>query len=71
MAYGTLGYGGYRYRVAGTAPVRNSDERGWGSSFTIGAGFEYRPTDRFGVRVDFRHLDNQMSHLLIGVPVRF
>jgi outer membrane immunogenic protein len=69
MAYGTLGYGGHRYRLGGTATVSQSNK--WGSSFTIGAGFEYQASDRTGVRLDFRHLDNQMSHLLIGVPVRF
>jgi outer membrane immunogenic protein len=69
LAYGTLGYGGHRYRLDGSAVVENAHE--WGSSFTIGAGLEYRASDRIGVRLDFRHLDNQMSHLLIGVPVRF
>jgi outer membrane immunogenic protein len=69
MAYGTFGYGGHRYRLGGTATVADSHE--WGSSFTIGAGFEYRASDRIGIRLDFRHLDNQMSHLLVGVPVRF
>ena len=69
LAYGTFGYGGHRYRLEGTARVE--DARRWGSSFTIGAGFEYRASDRFGVRLDFRHLDNQMSHILVGIPVRF
>jgi outer membrane immunogenic protein len=69
IAYGTLGYGGHRYRLAGSAIVGNAQE--WGSSFTIGAGLEYRATDRVGIRLDFRHLDNQMSHLLVGLPVRF
>jgi outer membrane immunogenic protein len=69
LAYGTLGYGGHRYRLGGSALVENARE--WGSSFTIGAGLEYRASDRVGVRLDFRHLDNQMSHLLIGVPIRF
>lgn len=69
MAYGTFGYGGHRYRLSGGAVVVNANESG--SSFTVGAGFEYRASDRIAVRLDFRHLDNQMSHLLIGVPVRF
>lgn len=69
IAYGTFGYGGHRYRLAGSAVVGNAKD--WGSSFTIGAGLEYRATDRVGVRLDFRHLDNQMSHLLVGVPIRF
>jgi outer membrane immunogenic protein len=71
LAYGTFGYGGHRYRITGTATVTDSPANGWGSSFTIGAGFEYRASDRMGVRLDFRHLDNQMSHLLIGLPIRF
>lgn len=69
LAYGTLGFGGHRYRLKNTANVVNTDESG--SSFTIGAGLEYRATDRVGIRLDFRHLDNQMSHILVGVPVRF
>jgi outer membrane immunogenic protein len=69
LAYGTFGYGGHRYRLGGNANI--SDAHEWGSSFTIGAGFEYRASRRVGVRLDFRHLDNQMSHLLVGVPIRF
>jgi len=69
MAYGTFGYGGHKYRLGGTADIDNAHE--WGSSFTIGAGFEYRLSRAVGVRLDFRHLDNQMSHILIGVPIRF
>ena len=69
LAYGTFGYGGHRYRLAGTAQIANAHE--WGSSFTIGAGFQYRLSRRADLRLDFRHLDNAMSHILIGVPVRF
>ncbi len=69
MAYGTLGYGGHRYRVRTSGNIANAEE--WGTSFTIGAGLEYRAGDTIGVRLDFRHLDNQMSHLLVGIPVRF
>jgi outer membrane immunogenic protein len=69
MAYGTLGYGGHRYRVRTSGNIANAEE--WGSSFTIGAGFEYQASDKIGVRLDFRHLDNQMSHLLVGIPIRF
>jgi len=69
LAYGTFGYGGHKYKAGGTAHVADVHE--WGSSFTIGGGLEYRASERIGVRVDFRHLDNQMSHLLIGVPIRF
>ncbi len=69
LAYGTLGYGGHRYRLRGTTFVEGA--RQWQSSFTIGAGFQYRLSDRVDLRLDFRHLDNSMSHLLIGIPVRF
>lgn len=69
MAYGTLGYGGHTYRLGGTAFVRDGRESG--SSFTIGAGVQYRLRPGIDVRLDFRHLDNQMSHLLIGIPFRF
>ncbi len=69
MAYGTLGYGGHTYRLGGTASVRDARESG--SSFTIGAGVQYRLWPGVDVRLDLRHLDNQMNHLLIGIPVRF
>ena len=69
LAYGTFGYGGHHYRVDNKAGVTASHD--WGSSFTIGAGLEYRVSPRMGVRLDFRHLDNAMSHILIGVPIRF
>lgn len=69
LAYGTFGYGGHYYRVDNPAGVTNSHD--WGSSFTIGAGAEYRIARAIGVRLDFRHLDNSMSHFLIGVPIRF
>ncbi len=69
LAYGTLGYGGHHYKAGGTANVAGVDESQ--TSFTIGAGFEYRLSQRAGVRLDFRHLDNSVSHILIGVPIRF
>lgn len=69
MAYGSFGYGAHRYRLRTSGDIANVDE--WGSSFTIGGGVDYRIGARVGVRLDFRHLDNQMSHLLIGVPIRF
>ena len=68
LAYGTFGYGGHRYRLDGTAVVAGAE--GWRSSFTIGAGFEYQLSPKAGLRLDFRHLDNSMSHILVGVPVR-
>src|SRR6188768_763138 len=69
MAYGTFGYGGHKYRIENQARVAGVHE--WGSSFTVGAGFEYRLTRDVGLRLDFRHLDNQMSHILVGIPIRF
>ena len=69
LAYGTFGYGGHRYRIDNTAGV--SDAHAWGSSFTIGAGLEYRLSPHAGIRLDFRHLDNSMSHILVGIPFRF
>jgi outer membrane immunogenic protein len=69
LAYGSFGYGGHRYRIDNHAGVL--DAHSWGSSFTIGAGVEHRLSDRAALRLDFRHLDNSMSHLLIGVPIRF
>ena len=69
MVYGTFGYGGHNYRLEGSAHVQDAHE--WGSSFTVGAGVQYRLTENVGIRLDFRHLDNQMSHLLIGLPIRF
>ena len=69
LAYASFGYGGHRYRLRINGVRADGNE--WGSSFTIGGGVEYRVSERVGVRVDFRHLDNRMSHLLIGVPIRF
>lgn len=69
MAYGTFGYGDHRYRTENSAGV--TDTFDWDGSFTIGAGIEYRASPRIGVRLDFRHLDNSMSHILVGVPIRF
>lgn len=67
--YGVGGYGGNRYRITNSANV--SDVSEWGSSFIVGAGAEYRVSDRFGVRLDFRHTDNQSNEVLLGIPVRF
>lgn len=69
LAYGTFGYGGHRYRIDNRADV--SGAHPWSASFTIGAGIEHRLSNRAAIRLDFRHLDNSMSHLLIGVPIRF
>lgn len=69
LAYGTFGYGGHRYRIDNRADV--SGAHPWSGSFTIGAAIEHRLSNRAAIRLDFRHLDNSMSHLLIGVPIRF
>ena len=69
LAYGTFGYGTHHYRLENGAGV--TDVHTWAGSFTIGAGFEYRLSRRIGVRLDFRHLDNSMSHVLVGLPIRF
>ena len=63
------GYGGNRYRVTNTAGVTGVDESG--SSFIVGAGAEYRLSPSVGLRLDFKHVDNQSNQLLLGVPVRF
>ncbi|MFN3388561.1 MAG: outer membrane protein [Allosphingosinicella sp.] len=68
LLYGTLGYGGHHYRVEAVG-VGNAEPSG--HSFTIGAGVEHRLSRTIGVRLDFKHLDNQMSQLLVGLPVRF
>jgi hypothetical protein len=54
-----------------SAPTRSWRTRAWGSSFVVGGGVEHRLSARAGVRLDFKHLDNQMSQLLLGVPFRF
>jgi outer membrane immunogenic protein len=67
--YASGGYGGNRYRVHNSAGVADVHE--WGSSFEIGAGAEYRLSSRVGVRVDYKHVDNQTHQFFVGVPVRF
>ncbi|WP_162875603.1 outer membrane protein [Sphingomonas crusticola] len=69
LGYGTFGYGGYRYRDDNSAGVTNA--QAWASSFTVGAGAEYRLSTRLGIRLDFRHLDNSMSQILVGIPIQF
>lgn len=63
----------FRHRCARYHRLDNragvSDVHEWGRSTTIGGGVEYRMSRRIGLRPDFRHVDNQMSHLLIGVPI--
>jgi outer membrane immunogenic protein len=69
LVYGTAGYGGHRYRVEQSGEILGATD--WGDSFTLGAGVELRLGDRAGLRLDLRHLDNQMNQVLVGIPVRF
>ena len=69
MVYGSLGYGGHRYRIEDSIGVE--DAREWQSSFVVGGGIAYRVSPRIDVRLDFKHLDNSMSHILLGMPIRF
>jgi outer membrane immunogenic protein len=69
MVYALGGYGGNRYRLAGTAPV--ADAHQWGSSFVVGGGAEYALRRGVGVRLDMKHVDNQTWQLMLGVPLRF
>ncbi|WP_420606337.1 outer membrane protein [Novosphingopyxis sp.] len=68
LLYATFGYGSHKYRIT-AAGVDNV--KATGHSFVVGAGGEYRLSKAIGVRLDFRHLDNQSNQLLIGLPVRF
>lgn len=67
--YASGGYGGNRYRVRNTASVTGVED--WGGSFLVGAGAEYRLSSRLGLRVDYKHVDNQTHQIFLGVPVRF
>jgi outer membrane immunogenic protein len=69
LVYATGGYGGNRYRIGDSAGVTDVHE--WGSSFVVGAGAEYRLSRRAGLRLDYKHVDNQTHHFFVGVPVRF
>lgn len=69
MVYGSLGYGGHRYGIEDSIGIE--DTRAWQSSFVVGGGVAYRIGRRVDVRLDFKHLDNSMSHILLGVPIRF
>lgn len=69
LIYANGGYGGNRYRREGNTAVIDSHD--WSSSFLIGAGAEYRVSDRIGVRFDFKHVDNSSNQWLLGVPIRF
>ncbi|HEX8413427.1 MAG TPA: outer membrane beta-barrel protein [Sphingomicrobium sp.] len=69
LIYGLGGYGGDRRKLSGTLIPDKANE--WGSSFVIGAGVEYRVSPKIGLRLDFKHLDNDMSQIFVGIPVRF
>ena len=69
FVYASGGYGGNRYRIRNTAGVTGVSE--WGGSFEVGAGVEYRISPRLGIRVDYKHVDNQTHQFFVGVPVRF
>lgn len=71
MVYGLTGYGGNRYGVRDNIPVENSGEYRWGSSFLVGGGAEYRIDRKIGVRLNFKHNDNQTNQLFVGIPFRF
>ena len=67
MPYASAGYGGNRYRVRDGVGL--GDGNSWGSSFVVSAGVEYRASDRIGVRLDGKHVDNQTWQLMLGVPI--
>jgi outer membrane immunogenic protein len=69
FVYATGGYGGNRYRVSNSAGVASVDESG--SSFIVGGGVEYRLSRNVGLRLDFKHVDNQTNQIFVGLPVRF
>jgi outer membrane immunogenic protein len=68
LLYGTGGYGGNRYRIDYNPGIAGVYQ--WGSSFIVGGGAEYRVSRRVAVRVDFKHVDNQASQLMLGIPIR-
>lgn len=69
MAYGSVGYGGNKYRIRDGFGI--GDTNAWGSSFVIGGGAEYRLDRRYGIRFDVKHVDNQTWQAFMGVPIRF
>ncbi len=69
MAYGSVGYGGNRYRIRDALGI--GDTNAWGSSFVVGGGAEYRLDRRYGVRFDVKHVDNQTWQAFVGMPIRF
>jgi outer membrane immunogenic protein len=69
MAYGSVGYGGNKYRIRDQIGI--GDDFGWGNSFVVGGGAEYRIDRRYGVRMDVKHVDNQTWQAFVGVPIRF
>ena len=67
--YALGGYGGNRYRISNSAGV--ADVHQWGSSFVVGVGIEHRLSRRLGLRLDYKHVDNQTHEFLVGLPIRF
>ena len=71
MVYGLTGYGIGHYDVRDTIPVRASQTLKDQSGLLLGGGAEYRVDQRFGVRLDYKHVDNDSGQLFVGIPVRF
>lgn len=69
LLYASGGYGGNRYRRGGTTAVAETHD--WSSSFLVGAGVEWRASERIGLRFDFKHVDNSSNQWMLGVPIRF
>lgn len=69
MFYILGGYGGNRYSITNTARV--DDTHAWGSSFVIGTGLQHMISRRLGIRVEYKHVDNQSHQFFVGLPVRF
>lgn len=64
------GYGGNAYRIkSNTAGVTGI--RSWGSSFVVGTGTEFRVSNRVGVRLELKHVDNESNQIFVGIPIRF
>lgn len=68
LLYASGGYGGNSYRVSNSAGVTGVDKSG--SSFIVGGGAEYRLSRRVGLRLDYKHVDNQTHQFFVGIPVR-
>jgi outer membrane immunogenic protein len=70
LVYATGGLGGHRYEVtSNSARLQNPPISG--DSFVIGGGLEVVVSRNIGLRLDFKHLDNQTNQFFVGIPVRF